>query len=149
MLKSAGFTFITRFITAILNFLSVIIISRFLGPAERGVCGWYIVIVATTLVFSELVSGPAAGFLLRKYEEWMVRKLSYAWAVIPVLMINSFFFLIGKVSWQEWGLLTVICWLNAANTIHLHLLLARQRFFFFNALTIFNMTKVYHIRLNL
>lgn len=132
MLRSAGFTFIAKLLAALLNFVIVIIISRFLGPAERGICSWYGVIIAICLVFSEAIAGPAAGFLLLKYPQHRIRYISYVWAIITSMVVTSIFFAFGKITTLEWILLALLCWLNAANSIHLHLLLARQQFIFFS-----------------
>jgi O-antigen/teichoic acid export membrane protein len=136
MLKSAGFTFIAKLLVAVLNFAVIIIISRFLGPADKGICSWYLVVIAISLVFSEAIAGPTAGFLLQRHPQNQVRHISYAWAAITSLLVTSLFFALHKITLVEWGLLGVLCWLNAANSIHLHLFLARQQLHFFNGLAV-------------
>jgi O-antigen/teichoic acid export membrane protein len=136
MLQSVGFTLFTRLTGALLNFLSLVLLSRMLGPEARGICSWYLVVIAASLVFSELVAGPAAGYLLRSYSASVVRKVAYIWAIVPVLLVNSFFLYWGKISVGEYWLLLILCWLNAANTLQLHLLLARQKIVAFNMLSL-------------
>jgi len=137
MLKSSGFMLIAKLFIAGLNFATIIIISRWLGPVERGICSWYLVVIAVCLVFSETIAGPTAGFLLRKYPEQQIRYISYLWAIITSMSICSLFLAFHKISGLEWGFLCVLCWLNAANSIHLHLLLASLRLKWFNALSLF------------
>ncbi|CAN5583547.1 hypothetical protein BH10BAC3_BH10BAC3_20320 [soil metagenome] len=137
MLKSSGYVLIAKLLIAGLNFTSIIIISRWLGPVERGVCSWYLVVIAVSLVFSEMIAGPAAGFLLRDYGEKQVRFISYVWAIITSIITTGFFFFLHKIESFEWLILFVLCWLNAANSLHLHLLLARQQIKRFNGLAVF------------
>ena len=136
MLKSSGLVFITKLIIAGLNFATVIVISRWLGPVERGICSWYLVVIALSLVFSDMIAGPTAGFLLRNYAEIIVRFISYTWAIITSLIVVSIFFLLHKIGFAEWIFLFVLCWLNSANSLHLHLLLARKQFKWFNGLAL-------------
>jgi O-antigen/teichoic acid export membrane protein len=53
------------------------------------------------------------------------------------LLCTTIFYGLNKITLQEWALLSILCWLNAANSIHLHLLLARQQLHFFNGLAVF------------
>lgn len=137
MLKSSGYVLIAKLLIAGLNFASIIIISRWLGPVDRGLCSWYLVVIAVSLVFSEMIAGPAAGFLLRDYGEKQVRFISYVWAIITSIITTGCFFFLHKINGLEWLILFVLCWLNAANSLHLHLLLARQQIKRFNGLAIF------------
>jgi O-antigen/teichoic acid export membrane protein len=138
MIRTSAWVFIFKLLVATINFLTVILISRWLGPHERGVCSWYIVIIALSLVFSDMVAGPAAGFLLKKHVLKRVRLTSYLWAVIVSIIVTLILFVSGKINSAEFLLLAVLCWLNSANSIHLHLLLARQNFKWFNALSLLN-----------
>lgn len=137
MLKSAGFTFIAKLMVALLNFAAIVMLSRYLGPADRGICSWYLVIISVCLVFSETIAGPTAGFLLLRYPGKWIRFASYAWAVITSVVITGLFFAFQRISINEWVLLIILCWLNAGNSIHLHLLLANQQFKLFNSLAVF------------
>ncbi len=137
MLKSAGLTLLSKLLTALLNFAAIIIISRFLGPADKGICSWYLVIIATSLIFSELVAGPAVGLLIHKYNIAKVRSVGYIWSIFISLFIPAFFLITQKINVTEWALIVVLCWLNAANTLHLHLLLAKQRLALFNGYNFF------------
>jgi O-antigen/teichoic acid export membrane protein len=136
MFKLSGFVLFGKLLIAGLNFATIILISRFLGPVEKGICSWYIVLIAISLVFSEMIAGPTAGFLIYKFSIAKIRKISYVWALITSLLIVSVFYLFNKVNSLEWVILVFLCWLNAANTIHQHLLLAKQRFKWFNGLAV-------------
>ena len=137
MLKSAGFSLASKLVMAACNFGTMVLISRYLGTEQRGICGWYLVVIAISLVFSELAVGAGAGVLLQKYSLAGIKMLGYIWSFFSSLIVISFFWGLGKINGMEWGLLWLLSWLNAANTLHLTMLLARQRFVLYNGLNIF------------
>lgn len=137
MFKSASLTLLSKLLTAISNFATVILLSRFLGASDRGICGWYLVVIAISLVFSEVAAGAATGFMVQHYPINKIRSLGYLWSLFSALAITSFFLFLHKIGFLEWCFLSVLCWLNAANTMHLTLLLAKQRFVLFNGLNFF------------
>ncbi|MES2647119.1 MAG: hypothetical protein V4717_09610 [Bacteroidota bacterium] len=136
MLRLSGLVLFSKLLIAGLNFCTIILISRFLGPVEKGVCSWYLVIIAISLVFSEMISGPTAGFLINRFNIKQVRFISYTWSVVSSFSIITLFYLLNKVNSFEACILFFLCWLNAANTIHQHLFLAVQNFRWFNSLSV-------------
>lgn len=136
MLRSSAWVFIAKLMVAVLNFGSVIIISRWLGPADRGVCGWYIVIIALSLVFSDMIAGPAAGYLLKDFSSRAIRLVSYSWALLVSVSTTTVLFFLKKINIAEAIVLTGLCWLNSVNSLHLHLLLAWEKFRTFNFLSL-------------
>jgi O-antigen/teichoic acid export membrane protein len=84
------------------------------------------------------VAGPAAGYLLKEHSSKQVRLVSYSWSLLISFVITGILFAIKKIGQTEFFLLTALCWLNSANSIHLHLLLAKQKFNWFNSLNLFS-----------
>ncbi len=60
-------TFGTRLISAILNLLIAVVISRFLGPEGKGEQGLIIATIAYVLVFANLMGGGAIVYLTPRF----------------------------------------------------------------------------------
>lgn len=136
MLRSSAWVFASKLLVAGLNFATIVLISRWLGPAERGICSWYLVVIAMALVCCDMISGPAAGYLLKEYPAAQIRYASYAWSALVSVCTTAVFFFLNKSNAAGYPLLTLLCWLNAANSIHLHLILAKQKFKLFSWLSL-------------
>jgi O-antigen/teichoic acid export membrane protein len=84
-----------------------------------------------------MIAGPAAGYLLKKHSSKQVRLVSYGWSLFVSFVVTGILVALKKIDLTEFFLLTALCWLNSANSIHQHLLLAKQKFNWFNSLNVF------------
>ncbi len=75
-------TFGTRLISAILNLLIAVVISRVLGPDGKGEQGLIIATIAYILVFANLMGGGAVVFLTPKFHTAIILLPGYLWSII-------------------------------------------------------------------
>lgn len=136
MLKTAGITFGSRLLGAVLSFALVVWISRGLGSEARGVCGFYLVIIALITAVSDIAGGAAIPFLLSKYPGPVLLRGQMAWALIPSLIIPVAFIFFYQITIPEALLLMVAGWLNSTWSVLQQLLIGRKKFHFFNLFTI-------------
>ncbi len=126
MFKRIATTFGTRFVTAIINFLVVVAVSRFLGPAGKGEQGIIITTVALILLFSNILGGASLVYLAPRYRIRQLILPSYGWSV-----------LCGLVWWlvldatvlvpHEWALhIAVLSVINSWASINTNLLIGRE-----------------------
>lgn len=136
MVKTAGFTFGSRLLGAILSFSLIIIVSRWLGSEERGICGLYLVIITTITAISDIAAGATAPYLLNLYPASRLLKGQMAWAFFPALIVPLVFVFLSGLSFTEYLLLFLAGWLNSTWSILQQLLLGTRKFLAINLMTI-------------
>jgi O-antigen/teichoic acid export membrane protein len=132
MFKLAGFTFGSRLLSAMFSFGVIIAISRILGPADRGVCALYLLIIAIVLGISDIAGGSASAFLLKQFNAAILQKVQMAWSLIPSFLVPFIFFCAKAVSGIEFFLLMFASWMHCAWTMQQHVLLGLHKFSRFN-----------------
>lgn len=132
MLKIAGITFFSRALAAIITFGIVIVISRNLGAAERGVCSLYLLIVTLSAVVSEMAGGGTTAFLLNKFNPHFLHRLQLVWSIVPSILVPASFFIFGAISVYEFLFMIGACWMHSAFQMQQHLFLGLQKFLIFN-----------------
>lgn len=85
MLNKILNTFGTRLLSAALNLLITIIISRFLGPEGKGEQGIIIATIAYILVFANLMGGSAIVYLVPRFSSSLIVLPAYLWSVITAV----------------------------------------------------------------
>jgi len=136
MVKTAGFTFGSRLFGAILSFCLIVIVSRWLGAEERGVCGLYLVIITIITAVSDIAAGAAAPYLLNLYPPSRLLKGQMAWAFFPAVIVPLVFVFLSGLSFSEYLLLFLAGWLNSTWSVLQQLLLGTRKFLAFNLMTI-------------
>lgn len=126
MLKAAGYNWAAKLLNAILNFGMLVLLSQWLGAAERGVAAFYSVVIAIALVVNEWSSGAAAVYLVKRFDWKQLQILNYVWFIVASFSTVFFFLFWRKLDIEIAVLLSVASWLNAANTFHLHLFLGNH-----------------------
>lgn len=136
MIREAGFTFFSKVLAAGFNFLTIITLSRLLGPEGRGICGFYVLVVVTQMVFTDLAGGSTVVYLATRYPVRQLRKISYAWSAALALLVALAFTLGAALTANEFVLLTLSGWLQAGLTLHLNLMLYYRKILVFNILSV-------------
>lgn len=136
MVKTAGLTFASRLTGAMLSFGLIILISQWLGSQVRGVCGFYLVIIATTTAISDIAGGATVPFLIRYFPASRLLRGQMGWAIIPAFLVPLSFFFLSAISVTEFLLLAVAGWLNSTWSVQQQLLLGFKKFAAFNLMTI-------------
>lgn len=136
MLKLALKSWVAKMIATILNFGTVVVLSRNLGSGERGICAFYTVVIAMCLVFNELAAGSTTVYLQRSVSWKQIRLLASIWSIIASGILTLAVWLLGKIGWQEWLLLWCVSWLNGVVTIQYNILLGFKKYLIYNCLSI-------------
>jgi O-antigen/teichoic acid export membrane protein len=121
-------------LSALLYFFLIILVSRWLGPSERGVCGLFLLIIAIIAGISDIAGGAATAFLLKNHEPWQLQKWQMIWSIVPSLIVPFIFFLFSAISLTELILLAIAGWLNSSWNMQQQLLLGMHFFIRFNVM---------------
>jgi O-antigen/teichoic acid export membrane protein len=136
MLKLALKSWVAKMVATILNFGTVIVLSRNLGSGERGICAFYTVVIAMCLVFNELAAGSTTVYLQRSTSWKQIRSLAASWSFIASGLLTMIVWLAGKTGWQEWLALWLVSWLNGVVTIQYNILLGFKKYLIYNVLSV-------------
>lgn len=136
MLKLALKSWVAKMVATLLNFGTVIVLSRNLGSGERGTCAFYTVVIAMCLVFNELAAGSTTVYLQRSVSWRQIRLLASIWSFIASGLLTLGVWLAGKIGWQEWVVLWMVSWLNGIVTIQYNILLGFKKYLIYNVLSV-------------
>lgn len=136
MFRSAGITFGSKLLVAVVNFAIVILLSQWLGEAGKGRCSQYLLIFSAALIFSECISGATVGYLLTKYSHRQLLLLFYSWSALAAIVTGFLFRFLLSLSGPETCLVIVLNWINAVVTIHQLVAVGKQRLTLFNWLNV-------------
>ena len=132
MLRPATSVFFFKVFAALLNFFVIVLLSQKLGVADRGVCAFYLVVVALALAFTDLVAGASLGNLLQQFDLRQIRQLSLVWGALVSVLVCVVLFAFGKLGFTETALLALACWLNGAVSFLQQALLCKQQYAKYN-----------------
>ncbi len=127
MLNKILNTFGTRGLSAVVNFLIAVVISRYLGPDGKGVQGIILTTVAFVLVFSNLVGGATLVYLVPRFRFSLLLFPAYTWSVV---ISAAAFVLLGTTGLvdHEFVLhISLLSILNSFTNIHSTLLIGREK----------------------
>lgn len=102
-------TFGTRLLSAFLNLLITIIISRFLGPEGKGEQGIIIATIAYILVFANLMGGSAIVYLVPRFSSSVIILPAYIWSVLTSI---GFFFVLYVFNLVDPAMIMHVCILS-------------------------------------
>jgi O-antigen/teichoic acid export membrane protein len=120
-------TFGTKSLSAVINLLTAVLLSQYLGPADKGVQSLVITTITFILVFSNLVGGATLVFMVPRHKASLLAVPSYVWTVITSIaayFILQYFPVIDK------AFVLHACVLSAMNSfasIHTSMLIGRER----------------------
>ncbi|HSC52366.1 MAG TPA: hypothetical protein VLC98_02015 [Phnomibacter sp.] len=135
MLKLAAKSWVAKLLSALFNFGTIIIVSRYLGPADRGVCALYTVIIAAALVLNDFAGGPTIIYLMKHCRWVSMRRVYRIWSAIGSCCVCLLFVWWGKIGWPEFGWLWPICWLSGAIIFQQYLMMGLNKFSWYNILS--------------
>jgi O-antigen/teichoic acid export membrane protein len=131
--KTASITLLTKVSSAVITFVVMVLLSRWLGPEQRGICSFYLVIITAILIISDFAGGSATAFLLNRYPPGSIFKSHIVWSVLPACLIPLWFWVRGGIDGIECLGLLLAGWLHSAWTILQHLWLGLKEYKKFNA----------------
>lgn len=127
MFKRIATTFGTRFITAVINFLVVVAVSQFLGPAGKGEQGIIITTIALILLFSNMVGGASLVYLAPRYRLRQLMGPAYVWSVITGLVWWAVLYSTQLVP-REWAFhIALLSVINSWASVNSNVLIGRER----------------------
>ena len=136
MFKKIILTFSTKFITALLNFLIVIITARYLGAEGRGTISLIVLGISINLIVNDIIGGSALVYLTPRINLFKLFVPSYIWALTSSSILTyclCYFKLIPVEYYLDVFLLSV---LQSLGSINFAILLGQERIKQHNAINI-------------
>ncbi len=134
MLRPIIFTFLVRIVSAVLNFLVIVVLSQELGTEGKGICAKYIAIIANALIFCDFLGGPPLVYLLARHRITNILVPTYLWSAVTSVVVMYFFMLAGQIDSNEFIYLSVLSFLNSCIAIHQNILAGKMQFFKLNVI---------------
>lgn len=88
MFNKIFFTFSTRFLAAILNFLIVVITAKYLGAENRGIISLIVLGITINLMVNNLIGGSALVYLVPRGSVFKLFVPSYIWAIVSSFVLT-------------------------------------------------------------
>lgn len=121
--------FFSRFLTAILNFATIIMISRKLGPEGKGLSTILLLTLVSVQMLCDFAGGAALVYLSPRFR--LRTLLLPVWIWNALCSIGLLIFLMAEtghlmhpLAWQA----AALCFVNASFSQHIHVLNGRQKF---------------------
>lgn len=120
-------TFGTRLVSAILNLLIAIVISRLLGPEGKGAQGIIIATIAYILVFANLMGGGAIVYLTPRFHFAIILIPAYVWSLITGTLFFGILYFFDLVNPQIVVHVCLLSIINAFTSINSSLLIGKEK----------------------
>ena len=91
MFKNILTTFSSKFLIAIMNFVLVIVTSKYMGAEIRGEISLVVLAIAIITMLSEVIGGPALIYLIPKTNTKPLLLPSYLWGIASAFIISFVF----------------------------------------------------------
>ena len=122
-------TFITRMMAAMLNFASIILLSKFLGAEGKGITARFLTIISLIQIICDFMGGAAMVYLSSRYRLKSLIPPAWCWSALVSLSSVILFFLIDRKEFDLYGFhLASIGFMCATLYHHIHLLSGREHF---------------------
>ncbi len=138
MLRLMLFTFVSRLATAVVNFGTIILLSRKLGPEGKGIATLILVIVTSVQLICDFMGGAAMVYLSPRYRLRNLLLPSWIWTAFWSLLAPVVVWWIRPDLFELYGWhIAGLSFLNASMNQQLHLLNGREQFRLVNMLNLF------------
>ena len=134
MVKNIIQTLFTRGFTAGINFLILIISSKFLGVNTRGEISLFILNIATIQIISEIYTGSSIVYFVPKFNLKKMYLYGIIWTMAACAVSNGVLFLIHKEMTAFESDLFILSVLIILNTFNNVIILAKENIKLFNFL---------------
>ncbi|MEX1187613.1 MAG: hypothetical protein WED33_00035 [Bacteroidia bacterium] len=136
-------TFASRLITAVVNFGTIMLLSRKLGPEGKGIATLMLVIVISVQLICDFMGGAAMVYLAPRYRLRNLLIPSWVWTSFWSLLAPLVVYLIRPDLYDYFGWhIAGLSFLNASMNQQLHLLNGREKFNHVNFLNLLIATLV-------
>ena len=137
MLRLMLMTFVSRLMTAVVNFGTIMLLSRKLGPEGKGLATLMLVIVISVQLICDFMGGAAMVYLSPRYRLRNLLIPSWSWTVFWSLSAPLIVWIVRPDLYQYYGWhIAALSFLNASMNQQLHLLNGREKFNYVNGLNL-------------
>ncbi len=136
MLKNITGTFFTRILVSVLNFAIIILTAKLMGAEIRGSISLCMLAIAIAGLLNEIIGGPAVVYLVPRYNNRSIAKLSYLWAVFISLSCSLLLGLFNFYDIELFPLVAACSMMLCLGSIHQFLLLGHQKIKAFNSIAL-------------
>ncbi len=127
MFKLIANTLGTKMITVLANLLVVVVASQNLGAKNMGTISLIILSVSIFIQINNIVGGPAMVYLLPRHETGTVLFLSYLWLILTAGIGSGVIYVLKLVPPIYFYHIIILSILFALLTIHLTVILSKER----------------------
>ncbi len=117
----------TRFLSAIVNLLIVVITSRFLGAEGKGWYSWWILNITFTMLISNFVGGSALVYFASRFKITSLLKHAYAWGILSGISVSYFLLKFSSLDAQHFTHFLVLSILETFISIHLFIFQGKNK----------------------
>ena len=137
MLRLMLMTFVSRLATAVVNFGTIMLLSRKLGPEGKGLATLMLVIVISVQLICDFMGWAAMVYLAPRYRLRNLLIPSWVWTSFWSLLAPFIVFLVRPDLYDYYGWhIAGLSFLNASMNQQFHLLNGREKFNHVNALNL-------------
>ncbi len=120
-------TISTKFLLALSNLVTIIIITKVFGKEGRGEVGLFVANMTLIIHFCSIVGGSAIAYLAPKRNRSSLIIPSYIWSILATALGGFLLFYLNKVSTTQLVPILLITLLNSLNNVNLMLLLGKEK----------------------
>jgi O-antigen/teichoic acid export membrane protein len=137
MIKLITRTFLSRIIIAVFNFITIVLISKELGPEGKGIASQIIAVIAMIQIICDLMGGAALVYLGARKSILSLIIPSYIFSIL-ILFLAVVFFVVSNNTYFSFSFYQLIFLSFFSTTLnqHYHLLNSREKFQMVNVLSI-------------
>jgi len=126
MLKKVSGTFLVRLVSAIINLLIAILISRYLGAEGKGEQGILIATISFIIIFDNIVGGATVVFLTPRLKLRNLLITAYSWPVLVGIIAWGFITALELISGPMIVPVVIISAIASMQSVNSSILLGRE-----------------------
>jgi O-antigen/teichoic acid export membrane protein len=138
MIKKIGGTFFVRFLSAVVNLLIAVVISRYLGASGKGEQGILIATISFVLLFDNLVGGATIVYLTPRLKLKSILIVSYAWSVVISVFAYLMLKLLGIVPEPFILTVAILSGISSMSSVNSSILVGKEEIWKSNILSLIN-----------
>lgn len=127
MFKNISITFLSRIITALLNLVTVVILSRYLGASVKGEASLIISTITLYLIGCNIIGGATLVYMTPRHQTGKLMLISYAWSFSCCMLLFFVFNFFHLVSAEMSLPVALLACINSLGSININILLGKQK----------------------
>lgn len=129
MKRPVIFAFLSRFSAALLNFVAIIVLSRFLGAEGRGIAGRLLAMISFIQILCDFMSGGANVYLSSRFHSKSLIVPGWIWSACLSTAAVLVMYFFKPDYYSEFGFhLGILSFICATLYQHIHILSGREKF---------------------